>query len=155
MAMLNLDCGQYLGLIKGKYHAEGVVISEIEYHQKVFEGWHFHKNKHLTLIISGGNREQRKHTEVEAFPGAVMIYNSGELHRNLNTRHPSKNINIEIDDCFFASHSLDPALFETLSPENPLLRLSALKAYRECLADDANSILAILPTERVQKPLNG
>ena len=144
--MLNLECGEYLGLTRRKYHGEGVVISEIEYHQKVFEGWHFHKNRHLTLIVSGGNREQRKRTEVEAFPGAVMIYDSGELHRNLNTLHPSKNINIEIEDVFFANHSLNRALFQTLSAENPEVRLSALKAYRECLSDDVNSGLAIHST---------
>jgi AraC family transcriptional regulator len=143
MAMLNLECGEYLGSTRRKYDAGGVVVSEIEYHERVFEGWHFHKNRHITFIVSGGNREQRKHAEVEASPGAVMIYNSGELHRNLNTLHPSKNINIEIDDVFFINHSLDPSSFQTLSPENPELRLSALKAYRECLVDDANSILAI------------
>lgn len=143
MAMLNLECGEYLGSTRRKYDAVGVVISEIEYHEKVFEGWHFHQNRHITFIVSGGNREQRKHAEVEASPGAVMIYNSGELHRNLNTLHPSKNINIEVDDGFFANNLLDPSSFQTLSTEDPELRLSALKAYRECLVDDDNSILAI------------
>lgn len=143
MAMLNLQCGEYLGSTRRKYDAEGVVVSEIEYHERVFEGWHFHKNSHITFIVSGGNREQRKHAELEASPGSVMIYNSGELHRNLNTLHPSKNINIEIEDVFFINHSLDPSSFQTLSPENPEVGPSALKSYRECLVDDANSILAI------------
>ena len=160
--MLTLDSGQYLGLTKRKYHAEGVVISETEYHRRVFEGWHFHKNKHLTLIVNGGTSEQRKHTQVDAFPGTVIIYNSGELHRNLNTLHPSKNINFEIEDLFFANHSLEPASFENLSPEHPELKLSTLRAYRECLSDDAQSVIAIhsiflnlLSPNRRQKMIHG
>src|SRR5687767_9496655 len=141
--MLNLDSAEYLGLTTRKYHADGVVISETEYHQRVFEGWHFHKNKHLTLIVTGGTSVRRKHTQVDAFPGTVIIYNSEELHRNLNTIHPSKNINFEIEDSFFANHSLECAIFENLSPEHPELKLSALRAYRECLSNDAPSVIAI------------
>jgi len=141
--MLTLETGQYLGSTKRRYYAEGVVVSEIEYRQKVFEGWHFHKNNHLTLIVNGGNKEQRKHTEIDASPGAVIIYNSGELHRNLETFHPSMNINIELEDLFFANHSLEPAWFHHLSAGNPELKLSALRVYRECLGNDAQSVIAI------------
>jgi AraC family transcriptional regulator len=141
--MLTLESGEYLGSTRRKYVAEGVVISEVEYQQRVFEGWHFHKNRHLTFIINGGNKEQRKGTEVEVYPGTVILYNNGELHRNLHTRHPSKNINIEIEDSFFEEYSLNPALFENLSPEYPALKFAVLKAYRECLLEDAQSITAI------------
>jgi AraC family transcriptional regulator len=125
--MLNLESGEYLGSARKKFDAEGVLISEVEYHQRVFEGWHYHKNNHLTLILSGGNREQRKHAEIHAYPGSILIYKSGELHRNINTVHPSTNINIEIEDSFFANYSLKPALFENLTDEHPGLKLASLK----------------------------
>ena len=141
--MLNLESGEYLGVARRKYDAEGVLISEVEYNQRVFEGWHDHKNKHLTLLVTGGNKEQRKHAELRAYPGEVLIYNSGELHRNINTLHPSLNINIEFEDFFFKNYSLDPALFDNLSPDHPNLKLAVLKAYRECLSNDAQRIMAI------------
>lgn len=141
--MLKLESGQYLGLTKRRFDVDGVVISEIEYHQKVSEGWHYHQNKHLTLIVKGGNTERRQRAEIPLGPGALIVYNSGELHRNLNTLYPSQNINIEIEDCFFAAYSLAPSLFEDLPAEHPVLKLSTLKAYWECISNEAPSVATV------------
>lgn len=141
--MLELEAAEYLGLTRKKFVAEGVVISEVEYRRAVSEEWHSHQNKHITLIVNGGNEEQRKNAEILARAGTVLTYDGGELHRNLNTLHPSKNINLEIEDSFFANYSLDPASFERLPPERPGLKLALLRAHRECLSDDTQSVLVI------------
>src|SRR5687768_16851610 len=102
--MRHLKGGRYLGSNKRSWDANGIFVSETEYHSKVFEGWHYHENSHLTFILQGGNREQRKNREFEAAPGTIVFYAGGELHRNLNTAHPSRNINVEIENGFFSKH---------------------------------------------------
>ena len=49
------------------------------------------------LIIKRGNREKRKYKDTVTLPGTLLFYHQDELHRNLHTSHPSKNINLEIN----------------------------------------------------------
>lgn len=137
--MLQLHGGSYLGSNKKSWKANGVFISETEYHSKVFEGWHYHENSHITLILQGGNREQRKNQELEAIPGKILFYASGELHRNLNTRHPSRNINVEIENNFFTDNGLDISAFNTAKLNCPEAKFFLLKTYKECLTNDEYS----------------
>ena len=134
--MLQLKGGSYLGSNKKSWAANGVLISETEYHSKVFEGWHYHENSHITFILQGGNREQRKSGELEAIPGEIFFYASGELHRNLNTRHPSRNINVEIEDSFFTQYSLEVTPINNTKLNCANAKFALLKAYNECLTND-------------------
>jgi AraC family transcriptional regulator len=134
--MLQLKAGRYLGHNKRSWDANGLFVSETEYHSKVFEGWHFHENNHITLILQGGNREQRRNREFESIPGEVVFYASGELHRNLNTRHPSRNINIEITNDFFSLHNLEIADLNATTFKDANAKFALLKTYQECLTND-------------------
>ena len=137
--MLQLKDGKYLGSNKRSWDANGVFVSETEYHSKVFEGWHCHENSHITFILQGGNREQRRNREFEAVPGDIVFYASGELHRNLNTRHPSRNINVEIGNDFFSHHNLDITAFNHTKLNCANAKFTLLKAYQECLTNDEYS----------------
>jgi AraC family transcriptional regulator len=131
--MINLSNGQYLGSNKLSYDAGGIILTETEYHNTVFEGWHRHENIHISLIIKGGNREERKRSDTAVLPGALLFYRPDELHRNLHTSHPSKNINLEISPAFLAEHDLQDADLQTLI-ENPMdARLTMLQMYQEAL----------------------
>lgn len=141
--MLQLTGGKYLGSNKRSWDAHGVFVSETEYHSKVFEGWHYHENSHMTFILQGGNREQRKNEEFEAVPGSILFYPSGILHRNLNTRHPSRNINIEIENDFFSHYSLDIAAFNANTANHANAKFTLLKAYQECLTNDDHAQASI------------
>ena len=134
--MLQLKGGRYLGSNKRSWEANGVFVSETEYHSKVFEGWHYHENSHITFILQGGNREQRKNQELEAIPGEILFYASGELHRNLNTRHPSRNINVEIENSFFSQYNLEITSINNTKLNCANAKFALLKAYRECLTND-------------------
>lgn len=136
--MIRLERATYLGNNRRSFSLDGISVTETEYTNKVSENWHYHVNNHISYILQGGNREQRKNHEAQALPGNVLIYPSGLLHRNLDTAHPSKNINLEVDDKFLLQHDLK---FSMLSCAR--LKFLVLKAYKECLINDNDSETSI------------
>ena len=140
--MINLSNGQYLGSDKQRYDAGGIILTEIEYHNKVFEGWHAHENIHISLIIKGGNREERKQRDTAALPGTLLFYHENELHRNLHTSHPSKNINLEISKEFMQQYELGENEIEKMA-RHPDAGFSLLKMHREAIRADHFSAVSI------------
>ncbi len=141
--MLSLKTGKFLGVNNRSYDADSIVVSETQYHRKVFEGWHSHANYHITFVVSGGNREQRKTEEFDAGPGEILFYRPGESHRNRNTLHPSKNINLEINDVFFAKYQWSVPAFGSRQWNRADAKLFLLKIYKECRTNDAQSTASI------------
>jgi AraC family transcriptional regulator len=126
--MIRLNRTTFLGSNKRVFDFPGVTITETEYTRPVSEDWHYHESNHVTLILDGGNCEQRNSRDIQAVPGRILAYPSGMLHRNRHTRFPSKNINIEIDDCFLKKNSLTlPDSF------NRNVVPAILDIYDECL----------------------
>lgn len=138
--MIALQTGTYLGNNKKSFSADGVVISQTEYTQKVFEGWHAHENTHLTFFVTGGNREQRKNKETEALPGALLFYHSGEAHRNTHTHHPSKNLNLEIEPYFFNRYGIAETSFDPQLLHSARVKLQLLKIYHTCTTAEGTAI---------------
>jgi len=140
---MELGKAKYLGTNTNNYYADGILISETAYHKKVFEGWHSHEHPHITFVIEGGNQEQRKHLEQEVYPGEVLIYHSGELHRNRHTQHPSRNINFEIESHFLDRHGLDFSSLYQGRQQMPGYKAGLLKIYRECCINDVHTVSSI------------
>ncbi|PSL48326.1 AraC family transcriptional regulator [Chitinophaga niastensis] len=138
--MITLETAIYLGTNTSSFSAGGVVVSETEYQQQVSEDWHCHENHHITFIARGGNLEQRTHKEYSVQPGDVLLYNSGEIHRNRNTQLPSLNINVEIGDTFLKQYELD---FNQASAGHPDLKLAMLRIRNESKIGDSSSVVAI------------
>jgi AraC family transcriptional regulator len=141
--MVQLESGKFLGANKNAWKINGINISTTEYASKVFEGWHSHEDSHFSLIVQGGNREQRRNHEIEAVPGKILFYHSGELHRNVNTEHPSKNINVGFEQSFFSKYGIDFADFKFSSVHQPEAQFALIKIYRECVTNDGVSELCI------------
>jgi AraC family transcriptional regulator len=141
--MLQLKSGEYLGQVNKNWDADGVLISETAYPVRVFEGWHYHENHHISFIIRGGNKEQREGRETEILPGTIVSYQSGELHRNFNTNASSRNINLEIEASFFTRYDLPPNAFNIAGPGCADAKFATLKIYRECLANAGHSSVAV------------
>lgn len=131
--MLKLEKSTFLGASAHTFDAEGIAVTETVYHERVFEGWHCHEHHHITFVVSGGNLEQRRGHELQAFPGTVLSYHSGELHRNTHTQHPSRNINVEIEDRFLAAHQL---CFH-VQLNDPGLRATLVRIWQESKINDA------------------
>lgn len=136
--MIQLASATYLGNNRRSFSLDGIAVIETEYTEKVSDGWHYHVNNHISYILQGGNREQRKNHEEQILPGNLLIYPAGMLHRNLNTAHPSKNINIEVDDKFLRHHDLK---FSVSSSAHT--KFLVLKVYKECLINDNDSETSI------------
>lgn len=137
--MVELASGKYLGINNRSLNINGLLIRETEYLSKVYEGWHSHKNPHITLILKGGNREQRKKSESEASAGKIIFYNSEEIHRNSNTVLPTKNINLEIEAGFLQTHDVKETSIGTAIQANPDAKFLLLKIYGEMLKKDTHS----------------
>ncbi|HVI44624.1 MAG TPA: AraC family transcriptional regulator [Chitinophaga sp.] len=136
-----LEKATYLGNTRHHYEADGVIVSEAEYREPVYEGWHCHENNHLSLTIKGGNIEKRRSGEKVVSTGNIAYYNSGEMHRNSHTLHPTKNLNIAIEDSFLLAHDLHFSMLHQYREGDPAVKFAVLNIYRECLAGD-NSVKA-------------
>jgi AraC family transcriptional regulator len=136
--MIRLEKATYLGNNRRSFFLDGIAVTETEYTKKVPESWHYHVNNHISYILQGGNLEQRKNHEAQALPGNLLMYPSGLLHRNLNTAHPSKNINLEVDDTFLRQHDLKFSISSCVD-----LKFLVLKIYKECLISDNDSETSI------------
>jgi AraC family transcriptional regulator len=141
--MLKLETGTFLGDIRKTFDADGILICQTEYKDKVFEGWHSHENHHISFILEGGNREERRHREIQANPGSLVFYSAGELHRNLNTLHPSRNLNLEIEESFYRSYNLSDLVVNEQSLNIAEVKFTLLKIYKECLSNDSHSTSSI------------
>jgi AraC family transcriptional regulator len=138
--MYILEKENYLGNSKKTYQdSKGISIIETEYQQKVYEGWHSHKNAHITLFLKGGTIEKRKNENHAVAPGTILFYHSDELHLNQNTLFPSKNINLEIDENHFKEFGITEELLKSGTANTVKTKLLILKIYNECLIDDTFS----------------
>jgi AraC family transcriptional regulator len=135
--MYQLEKENYLGNSNKKIsNAQGISIIETEYKQKVFEGWHSHKNAHLTLFLKGGTIEKRKTKTHSVSSGTVLFYHSDELHLNQDTLFPSKNINIEIDETHFKEFKITEDILNISAANIIKTKLLILKIYNESLIRD-------------------
>jgi len=135
--MLNLEKGQYLGLNRRYDRQETLNFIDTTYHEKVFNGWHAHERAHLTFVLNGGNREQRKNSDEPRFTGQVVFYHSHELHRNDHTVFPSRNLNLEIDPSFFGEYKVTGEQFEYALKAGTLTSLEFTRLFNESIFKDA------------------
>ncbi len=129
--MIQLSHGRYLGTNKRSFSVEGVIVSETCYHETVFEGWHKHENAHISFILQGGNKEDRKNRTTQVSPGSIVFYHSDELHRNCATQHPSRNINLEVEPDFLKRYDLAETCFENIGNAGDA-KFTLLKIFQEC-----------------------
>lgn len=137
METLQLPRGRYLGGRARAWDFGGFLVSEAEYRAPVFEGWHSHENEHITFLLTGGTRELRRRCDRVATAGDLVFYCSGEPHRNIATRHPSRNLNIEIDSGYSARCGIRSAGVDAIAARPDEARALVAAIYHECLLGDA------------------
>ncbi|MCW3466767.1 helix-turn-helix transcriptional regulator [Chitinophaga nivalis] len=141
--MRALEGGTYLGTTARSFQAGGIIISQTHYREKVYEGWHCHEHHHVSLLLKGGNTEHRKGTSTVVGAGDVIYYRSGEVHRNVDTSHPSGNLNLEITSAFLEKYDLHFDTLEKFPAQVHRLKFALLQIYRACSEGYTNPELAI------------
>jgi AraC family transcriptional regulator len=126
-----LETGKYLGTNKNSIYVDGIIISETIFTSKADEGWHSHENNHLSFLLKGGSREQRKRYEFEEIPGTVTFYNRNEPHRNLNIAHSTQIINVEIEPDFIEKYQIDFSEVRDVGLDNPESKFTFLQLFKE------------------------
>lgn len=135
--MSQLEQETYLGNIESKFsNKQGVSIIETRYTQQVSENWHSHQNAHITLFLTGGTIEKRKHKTQAVHPGSILFYHSDEIHLNTKTLFPSKNINIEFNDNFLQQHIISEDQLQACTANVDKAKLVILKIYKETIIND-------------------
>lgn len=138
--MKGLEREQYLGNTKRIFNnSDGVSIIETEYKNTVFEGWHSHENAHITLFLRGGTLEKRKKEYNVIQPGSLLFYRSDELHLNYETKFPSYNINIEIEESIIKNFNFTEDMFEKAILNDEKVKFIILKMFKESLIGDSFS----------------
>lgn len=126
---------RYVGDIVPFHNSRKTKISLVRYTRQTSNEWHFHGYRHIVFVLRGGNLENRKTLDIQAGPGKVLTYESGELHRNNHVEDNSQNLIIEFNDMFFKDASID---FTDID-KTPNSRIALLKIYKECSLNDNHS----------------
>jgi len=133
---MKLNNNTFLGNTSKKININSGTISLVDYKKPVSEEWHCHENIHLSLILQGGNLESRKKEDLQVSAGKVLFYNEGEMHCNMHTLFPSKNLNIELSNDFFACNEIKFDAQKLTNKNNFSSYLKLIKVYRELSLND-------------------
>lgn len=136
---MQLKRNKFLGSVSHQIGLDDCTITLVKYTLPVSEDWHVHPQLHLSMILGGGNLEIRKNEQIPVLPGIIMRYNKDETHRNIHTRFPSTNLNIEINDSFLEKYELTDRQFQSGFMKDPDLWFSLLKIFRELQVSDGSS----------------
>lgn len=136
---MRLEQSEYLGTTKTKYEFDSYVLSIVNFHTPVYEGWHYHENTHFSLVLQGGSRESRRKDDFQLTPGKIVLYNEGELHCNQHTVFPSKHLIVELKKEFHTTDKLDTKRFSRTSAEDLDTQLDLLNIYSEIHLGDVYS----------------
>lgn len=125
-----LKPGQYNGHIKTSFHEDGLLASVSAYEEAAFsDAWHCHENAHISFVLKGGRREQKKDT-YECAPGRTTFYNAGEPHRMIRM-HDSVHINLELGQPFLKKYQLTEQAVENIFRKTPDTALLMVNIYKE------------------------
>lgn len=158
--MQNLATASYLGEKQHCFNLNGIYLTLIHYkpsaQNKLNVDWHLHDNTHISFFMSGGTVEHRQHATYERSAGDLAFYHAGEVHKNIDTIFPSKNINLEIQPIIFKQYCVSEASFRHLIKQQPDLGLRMLKLYYYLLnesltTEEAHSLVLnlLLPSEKL------
>lgn len=142
--MLTLGKGAYLGEVRDLSTFDGVLAGVTSYYPGDGTGlMHYHKNSHLSFVLSGGGVEKRKVSEYERSPGQLMFFHAGEPHQCLNKRFPARNVNLEIESVFLRENNITELDINTAVDKNLTSKFLMLKVYKELMTSDDLSACSI------------
>lgn len=137
--------GRYVAPNKMEIHFEGIIASEVVYHQGLSSVWHYHKNPHFSHILSGASVEVREYDQQLQTSGTSLFYNPCMPHKNINYMDKTRIFNLELKQDFFSANQLAYSdsenywsLYDAHFKKNLLIKI--LTEYR---VNDIHSAIAI------------
>jgi AraC family transcriptional regulator len=131
--------GIYSGKVIGMTSTEDLVTSITSYDNTAFNNSkHFHSNAHISYVLHGGCVERKKQS-YERAPGKITFYYAEEPHQIVHIPHPSRHINIEIENKFFLRNGISDSLANLTISRNPDVKFLMLKIYKEFIMGDRSA----------------
>lgn len=141
--MQELYKGHYSGNIIDQHTEGGLICCHTSYDEQRFNGKrHFHKNPHLSLVISGNCTEKKKEA-YDRKPGHVTFYHAGEPHQVLNVAGFSRHINLEIEPLVFKEFDFCEQNIDHAIRNSPDAGFLLLQIHREIQVNDRSTALSI------------
>ena len=140
---MKLKQSEYTGITSEKYDLDQCLLSIVNFKTSAPEDWHYHENRHLSLVLQGGSRESRKNGDFQLTAGKIILYNEGEIHCNKYTAFPSKHLILEFKNDFFNKRALDSKKFTKTNVQNIDITIALLNIYNELTLADLYSSNAI------------
>ena len=142
--MLSLQQGAYLGSVDTSIHDNYLIASLTSYSEAAAQKErHCHENPHISFVLTGGNLEKRKNTEIERLPGKISFYHSGEYHQSVKIIDKSRHINLELQRQFFAECDVSENELSGAVTRTPDAKFLLLKIYRELVLRDELSAISV------------
>ncbi|RFZ91328.1 AraC family transcriptional regulator [Mucilaginibacter conchicola] len=141
--MLTFKKGLYSGEVTCEKNINGIIACVTDYHIYDYNSaMHCHENAHLSFMIQGGCVE-KKRDAFDISPGSIQYYSSGEMHQVIKVAEPSRRVNLELEESFFAQFDLNDAQASVAISKNPEFKFLMIKIYKELLTYDSLSEISI------------
>lgn len=96
-----------------------------------FEEWHVHKQASISLLLSGGHKEELTKKGFSRKPGDIKFIAAGETHRCNYYQNDTRKINIELPASLLKSMAVQEDDIEKMLTDHPRSKFTLLKFYRE------------------------
>lgn len=146
--ILSLGKSKYLGDIDYLREIDGFTASALTADplELTNDALHSHENPIISFILQGDSLERINYETNYRSAGDLRFYRAGDLHQVKIKKHPSRNINFELNLGLLASHGFSEETLGVALKRNSSAGLIFLRAYKELCANDAfsNSAIQIL-----------
>ncbi len=139
-----LKKGHYLAPKYSAANFDDLLIGITTYDVPVKTGvWHSHEKPLISFVLYGNNTEYRKEKTIERTAGSIDFYHSGEIHKNVYSKFPSKHISIELDRDFLLNYGYTETEVELAVKKNSDAVFTFIKLMHEATVNDLHSKSAV------------
>jgi len=142
-SILDLSGGKYSCVTANLPQTNGRVVATTIVEDVSTHLLHYHEMSHLSFILNGAIVDKRRTFETERLSGELMFFHAGEAHQTIYKIFPATNINLELGNFFYEENSINEGLLKSSTENNPNVKFTMLKIYKELLTKDGDSDCSI------------
>lgn len=135
--MIRLKAENYSGKKQKTIKSNYASVSIVEYDaSSISLGMHYHDNAHISLILSGTDKERRNGISYYRNVGDLFFYQQGQIHGTLSQTGITKNLVIELTQSFEYDYKRDFTKLDFNDRKNSLFKLKLVKLFGEIIYND-------------------